>query len=235
MQNSFRIQIQMNNVEAVLKQERGIMDPLAEIGMSKRQIKNAETKRKLYGAMEQIMNQYDYNTVTIRNICKVADVSYGSFYNLFDSKENFLMYYLSTDFTEYKQRYYESHTSFDELSFLERSVDIFVCCAKYNVDKGVKFISAFYQPNNDSLFPNDRSPERDYAFTPLVKQGMQLLEKAREEGELSPDTDVRKMIYMYCYLFNGITFNWCLSGGRIDMEGLTGEILAGYIESMKRK
>lgn len=211
------------------------MDRLEEIGVSRRQLKNEETKRKLYGAMEQIMNTYDYNTVTIRNICKVADVSYGSFYNLFENKETFLMYYLSHDFLEYQGEYYENREEFQKMSCLEKSVDIFECCASYNVEKGIKFISGFYLPNNHSLFPSPEYPDRDYAFTPLVSQGTGLLNQAKEQGELDPAADPQQMIHMYCYLFNGITFNWCLSGGKIDMTGLTREILYQYLDQYLNK
>lgn len=211
------------------------MDNLQGIGKTKRQKKNEETRQKLCKAMERIMNEYDYNTVTIRNICKVAEVAYGSFYNLFDSKEAFLMYYLTHDFTQYMEQYYLENQEFDKLSCLEKSVDIFVCCARYNVEKGLKFIRAFYSPDNDSLFPDMGMPEKDYSFTPLMRQGREYLKKAKENGELNTKADIEKMIHMYCYLFNGITFNWCLSKGNIDVVGLTQKMLTGCIREENLK
>lgn len=211
------------------------MNQLSELGTSRRQQKNEETRRKLYGAMEQIMNEYDYNTVTIRNICKVAGVAYGSFYNLFENKETFLMYYLSYDFLEYQKKYYEKRPEFEHMNNIEKSIDIFVCCANYNVEKGIKFIRGFYLPNNGSLFPNADAPDKDYAFTPLVRQGSEILDKAKESGELPASVDSREMIYMYCYLFNGITFNWCLSGGKIDMVAWTERVLKSYARTRQRE
>ena len=59
--------------------------------------------------METIMEEDDYNTVTIRNICQVSGVSYGSFYNLYESKEVFLREYLTEEFTKYLRNYYSTH------------------------------------------------------------------------------------------------------------------------------
>lgn len=206
------------------------MDGLEQIQLSKRQIKNEETKRKLLNAMEQIMKKYSYNTVTIRNICKVSGVAYGSFYNLFESKEEFLRYYLTSDFVQYMEDYYKRHTEFKKMNGLEKSIDIFVCCAKYNIEKGIRFISSFYSPENYTLFPDINEPDKEYSFTPLVRLGREYLNKAKTEGQLKADADVEKTVNTFCYLFNGITFNWCVSQGKLDMIGMTEKVLKEYIQ-----
>ena len=90
-----------------------------EIKLSKREQKRQETLNKLLNAMNEIIEKYDYDTLTIRNICSVPGVSSGSFYNLFENKEKFLTYYLTHD-------------------YIDKSIDIFVTCAKYNQMKGLK-------------------------------------------------------------------------------------------------
>ena len=114
------------------------------ITRGKRELKNEENRRRLREAMETIMEEDDYNTVTIRNICQVSGVSYGSFYNLYESKEVFLREYLTEDFTKYLRNYYSTHQEFEKLNYLEKSIDIFVCCARYNTIKGIRFIRGFY-------------------------------------------------------------------------------------------
>lgn len=188
-----------------------------QLDTTKRQKKSKETRKKLLDAMEFIMEKYDYNTVTIRNICKVSGVSYGSFYNLFGSKENFLRYYLTSDFVAFKEDYYRFNTDFEKLSDTEKSVDIFVCCAKYNLKKGLKFISGFYSPLNYTLCPLGNEGGKEYSFTPLVEEASGYLERAREEGNLKADADIESTVNDYCFLFNGITFNWCISRGRYDI------------------
>ncbi len=187
-----------------------------EIELSKRELKNRETKKKLTDAMNYIMNEYDYNTVTIRNICKVSGVAYGSFYNLFESKEDFLRYYLTSDFVDYKNNYYKENKYFDTLNPLEKSIDIFVCCGHYNIEKGVKFISGFYTPNNTSLSPL-KNNGKEYSFTPLVNEAKEYLKEAQKQKLIDDSINIEETVIKYCLLFNGITFNWCISNGEYDI------------------
>ena len=57
------------------------------------EIKSEETKRKILTATEQMLSQYDFKYLTVRNICQEAGVAYGSFYHHFNSKENLLYVY----------------------------------------------------------------------------------------------------------------------------------------------
>jgi len=199
---------------------------MENLAITKRQIKTKEIKHKLREAMQQIMEKYDYDTLTIRNICKVSGVSYGSFYNLFPTKEDFLRYYLTYDFVEYKNQYYKDNTRFEKLNDIEKSIDIFKCCAEYNVHKGVKFIAGFYSSHNTSLFPVNEEFGKECSFTPLLKEVRYYLERAKEAKLIPSNLDINKRSYEYCYIFNGITFNWCVSNGQLEMADLTEKLLS---------
>lgn len=203
------------------------------ITKGKRELKNEENRRRLRDAMATIMEKYDYNTVTIRNICQISGVSYGSFYNLYESKEVFLREYLTEDFTKYLREYYSSHPEFNELDYLEKSIDIFVCCARYNTIKGIRFIRGFYTPNNSSLYPVQNNDDEKYSFTPLLQMAEEYLKKAKEAGEIKKDTDILKITHTFCYIFNGITFNWCLSNGKVDMIGETNMLFHNYVKQFR--
>lgn len=191
---------------------------MENIELSKRDLNNRENRDKLLSAMNQIIEKYDYDTVTIRNLCKISGVSYGSFYNLFKTKENFLCYYLTDDFTKYMDEYSATHTQkIQMMNPLEKSIDIFCCCAKYNMEKGLKFVSAFYSPRNFSLFPDPACQEQEYSFTPLLRLARKYLEQAKVQKLLRPDADINYIVHMYVYIFNGITFNWCISQGKINI------------------
>ncbi|WKY45229.1 TetR/AcrR family transcriptional regulator [Eubacteriaceae bacterium ES2] len=200
-----------------------------EILLSNRQLKNEETRKKLLDAMEHIMEKYDYNTLTIRNLCKVSGVAYGSFYNLFESKEDFLRYYLTHDFVEYMENYYSGNDEYEQMNALEKCVDLFVTCAKYNENKGLLFISGFYSPYNYSLSPlgND---DKEYSFTPLVSMSIELLNRAKDEGLLPKEIDCQRVVDQFCYLFNGITFNWCISRGKFPMVQSVREVFGIYLK-----
>lgn len=184
-----------------------------EIKLSKREQKRQETLNKLLNAMNEIIEKYDYDTLTIRNICSVSGVSYGSFYNLFENKEKFLTYYLTHDFISYKENFYKNNKEFNSLNYIDKSIDIFVTCAKYNQMKGLKFVSGFYSPNNYDLSPMNIN-DHYFCFTPLVEEAKEYLNKT---NQLKDTISIDEIIQEYCYIFNGVTFNWCISKGKIDI------------------
>lgn len=192
-----------------------------------------DLKGRLREAMAQILEKYDYNTVTIRNICKVSGVSYGSFYNLFESKEDFLRYYLTSDFVAYKDAHYLERPTFNELDPIDKSIDIFVCCARYNVDRGLRFIRAFYSPQNTSLCPLDVPDGKEYSFSPLAREATGYLEQALAQGLLNDSRSIASVVSDYCFAFNGITFNWCISNGHYDIEKLVERQLSEIVRPLR--
>lgn len=64
------------------------------------EIKSEETKKKLLDATEQMLSQYDFKHLTVRNICAESGVAYGSFYHHFSSKENLLYIFTRQLFQE---------------------------------------------------------------------------------------------------------------------------------------
>lgn len=195
-----------------------------EIQVSKREQKRQETLSKLLKAMDEIIDKYDYDTLTIRNICSVSGVSYGSFYNLFENKEKFLTYYLTHDFVSYKENYYKGNQEFEMMNNIEKAIDIFVTCARYNKMKGLKFVSGFYSPNNYDLSPINMH-DHYFCFTPLVEEAKEYLSKSLTSASID------QIITEYCFIFNGVTFNWCISKGEIDIVSEIRNRLTNYINS----
>lgn len=195
----------------------------ANIPKSPRQLKNDDIRERLIKAMDLIIKKYDYNTVTIRNICTVSGVSYGSFYNLFKSKDAFLTFYLSNDYKVFKDAYYQKHTDFQKLSALEQVIDVFQCIGRYNEFKGIDFIRGFYSPSNTDLFlTTDES--HFYVYTNSFHQVVSLLEQAVAEKHLSDTVSPKELALQLTYIFNGISFNWCISGGRFFMEDVIAQV-----------
>lgn len=62
--------------------------------VSSREERAQATREKLLEAAIELVNQYGMKYLTVRNICDEAGVSTGSFYNLFDSKDDLVFYYL---------------------------------------------------------------------------------------------------------------------------------------------
>ena len=57
-----------------------------------REIKSAQTQKKIIDTSISILAKYDFKYLTVRNICDEAEVAYGSFYHHFKTKENVLLF-----------------------------------------------------------------------------------------------------------------------------------------------
>ena len=56
--------------------------------MNKRDITKNETKDKIKSVILALISKKSFNEITIREICKEAGISLGSFYNFYSSKED---------------------------------------------------------------------------------------------------------------------------------------------------
>lgn len=61
--------------------------------LSPRDLRTQETKHNIYEATKQILQNYGFKYVTVRNVCEEAQVTQGAFYYHFDSKQSLLSEY----------------------------------------------------------------------------------------------------------------------------------------------
>lgn len=62
--------------------------------LTKQQQKSRETKKKIFNAAKNILQEKGYEALSIKNICEEAGVSNGSFYHHFKTKDDLLSYYI---------------------------------------------------------------------------------------------------------------------------------------------
>jgi hypothetical protein len=201
---------------------------------NKRSENSARLRKKLAEAADLLLEKCSYSELTIRNICRVSGVSYGSFYNLYESKEDFLANYISEDFVKFYKKHYKENTGFNLLAPMEKAIDIFVCCGKYNTFKGIAYIAGFYSPTNIFLYPhNKESIKKNHIFTPAYCETITYIEQAKKDGVISPEQDSDAIARKLCILFIGITFNWCISNATLDIENEIRSQFEAFIASLK--
>lgn len=62
-----------------------------------------KSQQRILEAMLALMEEEKFDNITIKNICKKADISRQTFYYLFDSKDEIVIYYLNYFFIELEQ------------------------------------------------------------------------------------------------------------------------------------
>ena len=85
------------------------------------------TKDYITIALYYLMSKYDYDSITVTDICSKARVSRMSFYRYFNNKEDIFINYCDERFEEFFASIKEKHVE-DMMSFL---VEIFLFLKKY--------------------------------------------------------------------------------------------------------
>ncbi|MFA4917274.1 MAG: TetR/AcrR family transcriptional regulator [Syntrophales bacterium] len=181
---------------------------------SPQKIKSRKIKKKILEATDKLLYRYGYEYVTVRNICKKANISTGTFYHHFKNKDGLMRHYISVAYEIYKK---ENTESWDELQSHERVIHLLTWLAKYYMDMGVGFVSSYFTSKNQALnYKNlDSLPK---SHKEIIDDILSLLEKAQTVGVLKTEPDPKDIYADLNILFLGTVFDWCTTLGNYNLE-----------------
>ena len=187
-------------------------------------LKSEATKQKIFQAAKIILKENGFESLSIKNICKEADVSNGSFYHHFNSKEDLLSYYIE------EQPAIDSNllalpTSPSEAK--ETIILVYLNYAAYCRELGVAFVENYYTPKNQALNPAKRT-KRPY---PIVTV-RDYLEKAIASGIISPSLSIDEVTTDIRMIIIGNVFEWCLRPTGVDFEMNIRRSLGKYLDGI---
>lgn len=190
--------------------------------LTKQQQKSRETKKKIFNAAKNILQEKGYEALSIKNICEEAGVSNGSFYHHFKTKDDLLSYYIeeqpsiNPDLLDLPESPEEAKAAI---------IQVYLNYVHYCQDLGLSFMSNYYTPKNQSLNPAIRT-ERPYPIVTVHNY----LKKALDAGVIHlsyPLEDITTDIRM---IVIGNVFEWCLKNGDADFEGNMKRSLQAYLD-----
>ncbi|MCL2865186.1 MAG: TetR/AcrR family transcriptional regulator [Lachnospiraceae bacterium] len=191
--------------------------------LSKQQQKSQETKERIFRAAKVILQKQGYQEMSIKNICKEAGVSNGSFYHHFKTKDDLLSYYIEEQ-PGLKAELLELPK--DVAMAKEAIVYVYLHYVEYCESLGVGFIAEYYNTKNQALHPELRS-ERPYPIITVrdyvnraMEAGVIRLNVALEDFT----TDIRMIVI-------GNVFEWCLRGGKTNFANNMRRSLGKYLDS----
>lgn len=194
---------------------------------SKQAAKTRRNREAILNAAMFITKQYGGDALTVKNICETANVSNGSFYHLFSSKDDLVYYYISYAFDRYRES-----KPLDEmgLSASERILALYASYLDVCVDAGYEFVSLVYTTSNKSLDfinrPKDQSLILD-RIEECLKAGIQ-------SGEFAADTDIDGTLLAIAAIVTGVVFYWCVfKGEHIDLKEEVLALLSTYLKTLK--
>ena len=104
-----------------------------------------KSQKRILEALFELMEQEEYNNITVKNICKKADISRQTFYYLFESKDEIVIYYLNIFFEELEQYINDSQI----ISLYDLIYNYF-----YAIDNNINIKKFIFIPNITPIFIN---------------------------------------------------------------------------------
>lgn len=192
--------------------------------LTSRQLQSINTKFKITRVSLELFKTKGFDSVTINDICKSADISVGAFYHHFQSKHEIInKSYEQVDLLIKKQ--------FDMLEFTSE-VDkiLYILSDKSHViqDLGWIFVSDIYK--------NILHLEENYTLAPdrlVTVEVKECIERAVKSKELMESTSPEILTSTLLRISRGIMFDWCLHKGKYDLTEMISSdltmILNNYI------
>lgn len=116
-----------------------------------RKVKSQQTMERVYAAVGDMLREYGYDYLTMRNICERAEVAYSSVYHFFGSKEQLVYQYCKKAITERMETALRL-VNYQSGNYIE---DLIYPMYTYLVlleDFGWKTVNALYRGKEEDIF-----------------------------------------------------------------------------------
>lgn len=181
------------------------------------------TRDKLLKAAVDIVNKYGMKHFTVRNICDEAGLSTGSFYNLFESKDELVSYYLKYVFLSYKEKATQEAEPYNSIEKCLLIYRYYVACCK---KAGLEFMSAVYAANTNPVFNfMDRTSDEEL----VLDRVREYIEEGKASGELRSDVGTDQILLNIASIVTGSIFYWCVFEGDVDIAYQVDNLLKTYL------
>lgn len=193
-------------------------------GLSKQQLKSQETRERIFEAAKIILNRDGYEKLSIKNICKEAGVSNGSFYHHFQTKDELLSYYI-IDQSNIEPELLDLPKSNQEAK--EAILGVYLNYVQNCIELGVEFVAGYYSPQNQALDPTRRA-DRPYPIVTVQKY----LEKAVAANAITMNLSVDEVVTDIRMLVIGNSFEWAMRRGEVDFSENMQRSISHYLDGV---
>lgn len=173
---------------------------------TKRQIQAQQTKDYVYNIAIHLFESKGFENITVSEICKQANVSTGTFYNVFKSK-----YEILNRIFELADIYFTDivQPEIINLPYQEAILKYFDYYADYTLDRGFSFTQQLYNVKNN-LFAKDNR-----IMLIILKD---VIENAKNKNELNSDLSSDEILQFLFVCIRGLVYDWCLREGKFDLK-----------------
>ena len=181
------------------------------------------SKEKIVRQAVEIIRRKGAESLTVREVCKEAGLSIGTFYHYFRDKDDLMMDFLRE--TSFDAFLLESPLS----DIAARISELYMHLVHKYMDLGLDFMKSFYSTGNRSLSAYMGEVDGGFAPGTVMARSEQEMTDALAAGYLKPGTDVHAVCADICTIVKGCVFEWCLGGGASDIEAALPRIVRSYL------
>ncbi|WP_425447870.1 TetR/AcrR family transcriptional regulator [Dethiothermospora halolimnae] len=178
--------------------------------LNKRQLQAIETRKKIYDTAIKLMVKEGYDNITVSSICKSANVSVGSFYHHFKSKEGIII-----EAYRIVDKYFESNVAnkLKSKNNLDKIIEFVIYQVNYAKEMGIDLMIQVYksqiQAGNRFFISNDRS-------LPSILRNIVVI--GQSKGEITSSMTPQEITDFILRFSRGIIYDWCVHDGSYDIE-----------------
>lgn len=200
---------------------------------NKRELKAAETKKKIYESARQLALAHGIDNVSVDSIVKAAGVSKGSFYVHFRSKDaltaDFVNKYTrkaDLDYRSFLSALPDDISAHDVLILLAGEISDFI-----DTTIGLENMKVLYKAHLTKTI--DTTTAMSYNRE-LYKLFTEVLERGVRQGELRDDLPVDVLAKHLIMAIRGLTFEWCIRHPDYDLKEQVQDYFAILIDGLKK-
>ena len=202
--------------------------PLKENSVSvPRTIRSQQIKDEIYTTAMELLKEYGYEYITVKNICKLANVSTGSFYHYFKSKDDLM----SNFFLEAYKKFSQEGKLTPSENIIDNILQFFFLYSEFCQEQGLDFIRNFYTPFNKSMDMHNLCNTQGQFRLPSMSDAESYISEAQKNGILASTVSAQQLADDLCTIEKGCIYEWCVSDGSFNIRDLVERLLRNYLSS----
>ena len=185
-------------------------------------------REKIIDTSWELFHEKGFGETTINDIIREADISKGTFYYYFRSKDNLLdtlSEILDREYERLEKEEQEGMDSFDKLCWLNYEVHRYI---ENNINYSLlAYLYSAQIVKNDTSSLLDRNR---YYYRYLAR----LIESGVRKGELTDKLTAGEMISLFTIAERALVTEWCMNNGRYDLGEYSRKAFPVMIAAFKK-
>lgn len=203
--------------------------------LTQRQQKAQQTKFNLFCNAVKMFKENGYDNVTVEEICKASNVSKGTFYVHFNTKEDILRSSFQSQLNEYLQESFIEFTNNNpDCTLSDKLKNQMISALKFCNITGVELTTRAFMYNL-SMQLNDKKMEKyieETFFSTFEGEFSVMISECFERKLFKPQFSKQEIYLMIVSFLSGCMISWCYNGGKYDIVDLNKNAISYLINSI---